>query len=141
MKKVDVGIYRSWKSKLYFVRESSNDGNHPLDDELCLVNYHPLYPVENIGWRYRRFNDFFAEVNHPELNYSGPKFKKIMDWKEPNILPGCRFRDTANQSHGLCAIIQVVEKSTTELIVEAYGLNGHLNIEIEAFSLQRLMLV
>ena len=142
MKEVKSGIYRYWKSNLYFVQGTSNDGNEPLNDESCLVSYHPLYPVPNIGWRHRSFSEFFEEVNRPAFNYFGPRFKKILDWKEPNILPGRQFRNRIDVSHELCTIKEVIMYRTGEIIVKSIGIGGEeRNFAIEEFSLQKIQLV
>ncbi len=92
---IEPGIYKHFKGNLYFVLALAWSRNDPTNPEKAEVTYHPLYQVENLGWRNDiSLKEFLENVDRPELNYSGPRFVKIMDWKLPNILPGCKF--TAN---------------------------------------------
>ena len=91
--KIEPGIYRHFKGKLYFVLGLAWSRNDPNNPERAEVIYHPLYQVDNLGWR-RDINPkkFLENVGRPEFNYSGPRFVKIADWKLPNILPGFSFK-------------------------------------------------
>ncbi len=77
---VTPGIYRHFKGNLYFVFGLIFDGNDPTNEGKAFVQYHPLYQVENIGWRYRTPTDFTEQVVRE--GYSGPRFTKIEDLKE-----------------------------------------------------------
>src|ERR1035437_738488 len=86
---IEPGIYRHFKGNLYFVLGLAWSHKEWTNSEKAEVIYHPLYLVENLGWRRdRTLEDFFEHVDRPELNYSGPRFVKVLDWEFPDILPG-----------------------------------------------------
>ena len=134
MKKVDSGIYRHFKGNFYFVMGSANDGAYPLDDDTSLVFYHPLYQVENIGWRYRSIKEFFEDVRVPGLNGTFNRFRKIIDWDLPNILPGTVFDNyPTNEKSELHTIKRVVEINF-EIFVEAEYVSTIRHFPIKVFS-------
>ena len=138
---IEPGIYRHYCGNLYFVLALGFDREDPTNLAKADVIYHPLCQVNNLNWRDRISPKKFLE-HVARGNYSGPRFTKIMDWEDLNILPGKKFRDRAHPSHGAFTIQQVVEKSTGEIVVEATAPNlGPVSIPIEAFSLKIQMVV
>ena len=90
--KIEPGIYRHFKGKLYFVLALAWSRNYPNDPTKAEVIYHPLYLCEDCDWKRDISLEKFTEnVNRPEFNYSGPRFTKIMDWRLPNLLPNSSF--------------------------------------------------
>ena len=109
VKEIKAGIYRNYKGNLYFVLAPSTPGADPTDDDQTIIVYHPLYQVENLGWRWRTFNAFFREVDRPEFKYVGPRFVKIADWNLPNLIPGTKFRNAVNAEEIIMTVTAVVE--------------------------------
>jgi|GEM_PF-4124213 len=125
MKKISSGIYKHYRGALYFVLDSANSGMNPTKDELCFVVYYPLYPAENIGWRFRPMHGedgFFERIERPEHKYSGQRFVKIRDWKWPNILPGTVF--AAPRSEWKSVIEEVLQHEGDDAILVKTGLVG-----------------
>ncbi len=91
--KIEPGIYRHFKGKLYFVLGMAVDGVNPSNQCSSEVIYYPLYPCESIGWYRRSPVNFSEKIDRPDLHYSGPRFVKIMDWNLSNIIPGSSFVD------------------------------------------------
>jgi|SRR3989344_7009754 len=81
------GIYEHFRGKLYFVLSGATHRDTPLDLDTSEVIYHPLYQAPNLGWRRgMHSSNFLGHVDRE--GYSGPRFKKIMSRKIPDILPG-----------------------------------------------------
>lgn len=96
--KIDSGIYRHFKGKLYFVLGLAWSRNDPINPKKAEVTYHPLYLVENMGWRNDiSLEEFLGITTSQEFNHSGPRFAKIRDWVLPNIIPGSSFSYRAHK--------------------------------------------
>ena len=122
---IDPGIYRHFRGNLYFVLGLSWDANNPLNLEKAEVIYHPLYQAENLGWRRRYIQAFLAEVGRGD--YFGPRFVKIMDWRQLNILPGCKFRVRVGKDVYFYVITKVYENQSSvgpEIYVQFQDMAG-----------------
>ena len=116
--KIEPGIYRHWKGKLYFV---SGVGRHSEKEGEEFVVYYPLYQSESKIW-IRPAEMFLDEVQKD--GYSGQRFVFVMEWHFANILPGLQFRDVETfYSATVFTIKQVAERSGA-LIVEAERTDG-----------------
>ena len=94
---IESGIYLHYKGGLYFVLGVALHRDRPGDTKRAEVIYHPLCPMENMGWRRgitpEKFLEEVASQDHRVLRV--PRFDKIYPWTTPNILPGCKV--TRNQ--------------------------------------------
>ncbi len=87
---IEPGIYKHFKGKLYFVLGLAWSRNDPTDPAKAEVIYHPLYQVENLGWRRDiTLEEFLEHIDCSEpFNYSGPRFVKVLDWECQVFYPG-----------------------------------------------------
>ncbi|KKR31911.1 MAG: hypothetical protein UT65_C0014G0010 [Parcubacteria group bacterium GW2011_GWF2_39_8b] len=137
------GIYRHFKGNLYFVLGLAWSRDDWANPEKAEVIYHPLYPVENLGWRRDiTLEKFFGPAGAPEPSSSTPRFLKVIDWELPNILPGKTFVEKGRSDLGVFTIKQVIQVSTREVLVEATGVNvGPVKIGVEAFRASKYQII
>ncbi len=107
---IEAGIYKHFKGKLYFVQCCARVREELTNIMKESVIYHLLYP-DPIGW-YGVSPKVFLE-NIERDNYSGPRFKKVMNRSVADILPGCIWIDprleigkTGQETH--LAIVEIV---------------------------------
>ena len=113
MEKIKQGIYRHFKGNLYFVLDVAWDREDPLNEEKAEVIYHPLYQVENIGWR-RGISpkNFLEHIERPECGYSGPRFSFVKHYSISGlsrIILGSVFNNHKGQ---LLQVISVYERNS-----------------------------
>ena len=114
--KVVPGIYQHYSGKLFYVEGLSVNWmdyrKRDWKEFEILVKYYPLFPTDDpIKGKHLNLERFSGEVDVISADYgqyTGPRYKLVLPWELPDILPGCIHITSSGITYG-SMVLKVVQ--------------------------------